>query len=232
MTTNYFRAIAHYSAEKLSVIIDSNGMFDTAQEFSAHLTSKGLKLVETADGGQFLDVNIKRAEPSRDKLFLRACKKGWPDEIAYELDGVTYRAYKVDDKIYIPNKNKTIPQEANKNAVENKPLQAQAQAQANKNTGNVYEQYCKVKAKNPNAIVFYRVGDFYEVFGADAETASTMLGLTLTSRDCGTGERTSGVDRTGGVDRIHMCGVPFHSIDNSTAKLTDWGFKVVIAEPQ
>ena len=62
------------------------------------------------------------------------------------------------------------------------------------------QQYLEIKAQHPDAILFYRMGDFYEMFFEDAITASKILGIALTSRSC------QGVDA-----RIPMCGVPFHS---------------------
>ena len=231
MITQYFRAIAYHPTERLSVIIDSNGMFDSAGEFSEYLVSKGFKVAEIADDRQFLDVKsplqsiIEKAEPARDKVFLRAYMKGWPDEITHELDGITYRAYQVGDKIYISDRTKIVVDNSTHvnnsvNTPDNKkPLQAKGSLQTPNEKGNLYKQYMQVKAKNPGAIVFYRVGDFYEVLSEDANTASTMLGITLTSRDLGIGER------------VPMCGVPFHAIDNYVAKLIEWGFKVAVAEP-
>ena len=61
------------------------------------------------------------------------------------------------------------------------------------------KQYFEIKDKYTDCIVFYRLGDFYEMFFGDAKVASEVLGLTLTGRDCGQEERAP------------MCGVPFHS---------------------
>lgn len=82
----------------------------------------------------------------------------------------------------------------------------------------VLQEYLKIKYENPSYTVFYRLGDFYEVFGADAERASQKLDLTLTGRDAGT------------TERIPMCGVPNHKIDEYAAKLADAGESVVIAD--
>ncbi|WP_425060944.1 DNA mismatch repair protein MutS [Sporomusa carbonis] len=80
------------------------------------------------------------------------------------------------------------------------------------------EQYREVKSKHTNEILFFRLGDFYEMFFEDAEVASRELEITLTSRD-------------GGHDiRVPMCGVPFHAADNYIAKLINKGYKVAICE--
>lgn len=80
------------------------------------------------------------------------------------------------------------------------------------------KQYFEIKNKNRDFILFYRLGDFYEMFFDDAKTASRELELTLTGRDCGQEERAP------------MCGVPFHSAEGYIAKLVRKGFKVAICE--
>ena len=79
-------------------------------------------------------------------------------------------------------------------------------------------QYMEIKDKYKDALIFYRLGDFYEMFFEDAVTASRELDLTLTGRDCGLAERAP------------MCGVPFHAVDSYIAKLLAKGYKVVICE--
>jgi len=80
------------------------------------------------------------------------------------------------------------------------------------------QQWYDVKAQHPNEIVFYRVGDFYEMFYDDALTASRELELTLTGKSCGKEERAP------------MCGVPFHSYEIYVARLIAKGYKVAICE--
>lgn len=79
-------------------------------------------------------------------------------------------------------------------------------------------QYLEIKDKYKNCLIFFRLGDFYELFFDDAVTVSKELELTLTGRDCGQEERAP------------MCGVPYHSADSYIAKLIDRGYKVAIAE--
>ncbi len=79
-------------------------------------------------------------------------------------------------------------------------------------------QYLEVKKQYPDAFLFYRLGDFYEMFFDDAREASRILDLTLTGRDCGEAERAP------------MCGVPYHAADTYIAKLVAKGHKVVICE--
>ncbi len=80
------------------------------------------------------------------------------------------------------------------------------------------KQYFEIKEKNKDCILFYRLGDFYEMFYEDAILASRELELTLTGRDCGQEERAP------------MCGVPFHSCEGYIAKLVSKGYKVAICE--
>ena len=80
------------------------------------------------------------------------------------------------------------------------------------------KQYFEMKEKYPNTILFFRLGDFYEMFFNDAKTVSRELELTLTGRECGQEERAP------------MCGVPFHSAESYIAKLVQKGYKVAICE--
>ncbi len=80
------------------------------------------------------------------------------------------------------------------------------------------QQYLEVKDKYRDYILFYRLGDFYEMFFEDAQIASRELELTLTGRDCGEEERAP------------MCGVPYHSCEPYIGKLISKGYKVAICE--
>ncbi|MGN8913601.1 DNA mismatch repair protein MutS [Anaerofustis butyriciformans] len=79
-------------------------------------------------------------------------------------------------------------------------------------------QYLQTHETVPDTILFYRLGDFYEMFFDDAKTASKELDLVLTGRDCGLEEKAP------------MCGVPYHSADTYIAKLVEKGYKVAICE--
>jgi len=80
------------------------------------------------------------------------------------------------------------------------------------------KQYLRVKQKYPEAIVFFRLGDFYETFDEDAKIASRELDVVLTSREMGKGQR------------VPMAGIPHHALDNYLAKLINRGHKVAICE--
>ena len=80
------------------------------------------------------------------------------------------------------------------------------------------QHYLQVKNEYPDCIIFYRLGDFYEMFFEDAKVVSKELELTLTGRNCGLEERAP------------MCGVPFHAADTYLNRLVQKGFKVAICE--
>ena len=80
------------------------------------------------------------------------------------------------------------------------------------------QQYFKIKENFRDAILFYRLGDFYEMFFDDAKTASRELELVLTGRECGQEEKAP------------MCGVPFHAADTYIARLVAKGYKVAVCE--
>ena len=80
------------------------------------------------------------------------------------------------------------------------------------------QQYMKTKEEYKDCILFYRLGDFYEMFFDDALTASKELEITLTGKDCGQEERAP------------MCGVPYHAVDAYLNKLVSKGYKVAICE--
>lgn len=80
------------------------------------------------------------------------------------------------------------------------------------------QQYMQTKAEYPDCILLYRLGDFYEMFFEDAQTASPVLELVLTGRDCGMEERAP------------MCGVPYHAVDMYISKLVAAGYRVAVCE--
>src|SRR5947208_12021747 len=82
----------------------------------------------------------------------------------------------------------------------------------------VMEQYIEIKAANPDCLLFYRMGDFYELFVADAEIASRALGIVLTKRGKHLGQD------------IPMCGVPVHRADEYLHRLIAQGHRVAVCE--
>ena len=79
-------------------------------------------------------------------------------------------------------------------------------------------QYLEIKEEYPDTLIFYRIGDFYEMFFNDAIVASKELEIVLTGRDAGV------------KDRVPMCGVPHHAVNAYLDKLSEKGYKVAIVE--
>jgi len=82
----------------------------------------------------------------------------------------------------------------------------------------IRKQYLDIKRQYPNAILFFRLGDFYETFDQDAETASRELDIVLTSRNVAKGVR------------VPMAGIPHHAAENYLARLIERGYHVAICE--
>lgn len=87
-----------------------------------------------------------------------------------------------------------------------------------KEVSPMMDQYLRIKAENEGCILFFRLGDFYEMFFDDAKTVSEELDLVLTGKDCGLSERAP------------MCGIPYHSCEGYIARLVNKGYKVAICE--
>ena len=85
------------------------------------------------------------------------------------------------------------------------------------------KQYLEIKKDNPDSILFFRLGDFYEMFADDARLASRELDLTLTSRDKGKHLKPAG-------EQVPMCGIPYHASEAYIARLISKGYKVAICE--
>src|SRR5688500_8580874 len=89
-------------------------------------------------------------------------------------------------------------------------------------TGSIHtpmmQQYLRIKAEHPTSLLFYRMGDFYELFYDDARRASKLIDITLTSRGQSAGEP------------IPMAGIPYHSVDNYLGRLVRKGESVAICE--
>ncbi len=85
------------------------------------------------------------------------------------------------------------------------------------------KQYLEIKKDNPDSILFFRLGDFYEMFADDAKLASKELDLALTSRDHGKHAKPE-------EERVPMCGIPYHASESYIARLIAKGYKVAICE--
>src|SRR4030042_1804462 len=82
----------------------------------------------------------------------------------------------------------------------------------------IRQQYLRIKRKYPQAIVLFRLGDFYETFDKDARLTSRELDIVLTSREMGKGQK------------VPLAGIPYHALDNYLARLINRGYKVAICE--
>src|SRR5512136_1663332 len=82
----------------------------------------------------------------------------------------------------------------------------------------IRQQYLEVKSKYPDAILFFRLGDFYETFDSDAEITSRELDIVLTSRAVAKG------------NRVPMAGIPYHAVENYLSRLIDKGYHIAICE--
>ena len=208
--TEYCRITVYHKEKNLSAIFDSNGMYETLGDFRVHLLGRGNTIIAASTDAQFLDGNFGKAEYDEKQISCMAYHDGEPIKTTFEVDGVTYAAIQVDGMIYIPDREQTVTVDG--------CAAVKSGGDSDRNTGSFVKRYYTLKAENPGAVIFYRIGDFYEVLSPDAETVSMMLDLTLTARDCG-------------LDRIPMCGVPHHCVDRYTEKLKDCGFKVMLAGP-
>src|SRR5450830_1482940 len=105
-----------------------------------------------------------------------------------------------------------------KSLMQNKKTQSQDPAVVLAAHTPMMAQYLGLKADHPNTLLFYRMGDFYEVFYADAEKAARLLNITLTQRGQSAGQP------------VVMAGVPFHSVETYLARLIKLGESVAICE--
>lgn len=108
MNNNYFRITAYYPKDNFSFIIDSNGKFEKLWQFSAYLISKGIKIIEVSKQEQILDINIEPAPQDNEHIILRANADDKPEYLTQTINGVTYKAIKVTDKIYIPDRTQIL----------------------------------------------------------------------------------------------------------------------------
>jgi hypothetical protein len=88
--------------------MDCYGMFEKLWQFSSYLIQKGLKVLEVGNNSKFTDGNIDRIEENSEKIFLRANADGKPEYVTQTVNGVTYKAVKVADKVYIPDRTQTV----------------------------------------------------------------------------------------------------------------------------
>ena len=105
---NYYRITGYCPENDFCFIVDSNGMFEKLWQFSSLLIQKGLKVLEVSSLEKIIDINIKPSPEDKEHIILRANADGKPEYINQTIDGITYKAVKVGNKIYIPNKEERI----------------------------------------------------------------------------------------------------------------------------
>ena len=101
----YYRITAYYPQDDFCFIVDSNGMFEKLWQFSSYLIQKGIKVIEVSRLEDIIDINIEPAQEDKDHFLLRATADGKPEYVEKQINGTTYKAIKIANKIYIPNNN-------------------------------------------------------------------------------------------------------------------------------
>ena len=101
----YYRITAYYPQDDFSFIIDSNGKFEKLWQFSSYLVNKGIQIIEVSKEEQIIDINIEKPDIDKDNIILRATADGKPEYVEQNINGTSYKAVRVADKIYIPNRN-------------------------------------------------------------------------------------------------------------------------------
>ena len=97
---NYFRITAYHPEKDISVIVDSNGMFEKLWQFSAYLIKKGLKIIEVCSKENIAESTFPTIDEISNKLFIRATNQGRPEIQEFPHNGRPCKAITVDDKIY------------------------------------------------------------------------------------------------------------------------------------
>lgn len=105
---NYFRITGYNQKGNYCFIMDCNGMFEQLWQFSKYLLDNDMKVIETSKNENFLDGNINRLEEDNEHIIARATAKGTPENVVHEINGIKYKAIKVADKIYIPDKTQIL----------------------------------------------------------------------------------------------------------------------------
>lgn len=103
--SNYFRITGYVKEKDLCFIMDCNGMYEKLWEFSSLMIQHKIQVIEVANDTKFLDGNIDKVDYDQKHLFLQATAKGLPKYTVYITDGITYKAIKVADKIYVPDRS-------------------------------------------------------------------------------------------------------------------------------
>ena len=106
--TKYFRVTAYCKEHDFSFIMDTNGLYEKLWELSAELIKNGMSIIEASSEEKFLDVNIEKVYDEPKQMILRATAKGKPQTVTYTLNGITYKALRVGEKLYIPDRSEVV----------------------------------------------------------------------------------------------------------------------------
>lgn len=101
---NYFRITGYCEEKDFCFIVDCYGYYDKLWQVSADFVGKGMKIIAVGAAEKFLDGNITPMEYRTDYMLARATCNGRPIETTFTVEGVTYKALKVNDKIYVPDR--------------------------------------------------------------------------------------------------------------------------------
>lgn len=105
---NYFRITGYCKEKDFCFIVDSYGYFEKLWQLSSDFVQKGMEIIAVGSSDKFLDGNLEPMEHRTDCMLARATCSGRPQETTLTVDGVTYKALKVGDKIYVPDRTQTI----------------------------------------------------------------------------------------------------------------------------
>lgn len=105
---NYFRVTGYCKEQNVSFIVDSYGYYEHLWQLSSELVQKGVEIVAVSDSNKFLNGNMTWTDCDKNNLVVRATCDGRPKETTFTVEGITYKALKVGNKIYIPDKTKTV----------------------------------------------------------------------------------------------------------------------------
>ena len=106
--TKYFRVTAYCKEHDFSFIMDTNGLYEKLWELSAELIKNGMSIIEASSEEKFLDVNIEKVYDEQKQMILRATAKGKPQTVMHTLNGITYKALRVGEKLYIPDRSEVV----------------------------------------------------------------------------------------------------------------------------
>ena len=106
--TKYFRVTAYCKEHDFSFIMDTNGLYEKLWELSAELIKNGMSIIEASSEEKFLDVNIEKVYDEPKQMILRDTAKGKPQTVTHTLNGITYKALRVGEKLYIPDRSEVV----------------------------------------------------------------------------------------------------------------------------